>query len=120
MEMINKSSASQYYLELKSTNEKNINLNLDFYIKLVLINRLINDEDVDINSILQKSDNKELLLIVKNAISEFPINIQKLFPLNEPDALNEFDILNHLGFPITILKFRLKRINLEIHRSLLN
>ena len=100
-------------------NKKYVNLNLDFYLKLVLVNKIINEDNMDINSILQKSDYKELLLILKYAISEFPVHIQKLFQLNEPDSLNEFEILKQLGFPVTILKFRLIRINLEIHESLL-
>jgi len=119
MDKINKLSASIFYRELKTVNKKYVNLNLDFYLKLVLVNKIINEDNMDINSILQKSDYKELLLILKYAISEFPVDIQKLFQLNEPDSLNEFEILKQLGFPITILKFRLNRINLEIHESLL-
>ena len=119
MDKINKLSASIFYRELKTVNKKYVNLNLDFYLKLVLVNKIINEDNMDINSILQKSDYKELLLILKYAISEFPVHIQKLFQLNEPDSLNEFEILKQLGFPITILKFRLNRINLEIHESLL-
>jgi len=119
MDKINKLSASIFYKELKTVNKKYVNLNLDFYLKLVLVNKIINEDNMDINSILQKSDYKELLLILKYAISEFPVDIQKLFQLNEPDSLNEFEILKQLGFPITILKFRLNRINLEIHESLL-
>jgi len=119
MDKINKLSASIFYRELKTVNKKYVNLNLDFYLKLVLVNKIINEDNMDINSILQKSDYKELLLILKYAISEFPVHIQKLFQLNEPDSLNEFEILKQLGFPVTILKFRLNRINLEIHESLL-
>ena len=120
MQKIDKSSASLYYRELKNNNEKNENLNLDFYLKLVMINMIVKQDNININEILDKSDQNELLLILKYTVSELRPHIQNLLQLNEPYTLNEFDILNLFGFPVTILKFRLKRIKLEIHKSLLN
>jgi len=119
MGSMDKSSASRYYSQLKSTNEKNVNLNLDFYIKLALVSTIIHEEDTDIISLIQKSDQKELLPILKNAISEFPAEIREQFKLYQIENIDEIDTLNLLGFPVSILKFRICRINVDINRSIL-
>ena len=116
---MDKLSASKYYSELKSINQKNVNLNLDFYLKLALVNSIINDKDVDIVSLIQQSDQKEFLSILKNAISEFPAEIREQFKLYKIENIDEIDTLNLLGFPVSILKFRICRINVYINRSLL-